>query len=107
MKCLRPHLLAKGQLYPTDRQYLKTRFYVSRKMKAWLRGQGYLASRTKFLRLVRMLAWRVGCRTPVEVYQQGYLQNRGLTVKKQGIPLGMVTPSPWAGDSLKLASLEP
>ena len=44
-----------------------------------------------------------GYRTPAEVYQQRNLQNRRLTVKKQGIPSGMVTPGPWAGDSLNLA----
>ena len=30
-----------------DRQYLKTPFYGSRKMKAWLLQQGYLVSRKR------------------------------------------------------------
>ncbi len=33
-----------------DRQYLKTPFYGSRKMKAWLLGEGYLVSRDKVRR---------------------------------------------------------
>ena len=45
----------------------------------------------------------LGYRTPAEVYQQGNLRDRRLTVKKQGIPSGMATPSPWAGESLNLA----
>jgi len=45
----------------------------------------------------------LGYRTPAAVYEHGNLQNRRLPVKKQGIPSGMVTPSPWAGDSLNLA----
>ena len=37
-----------------DRQYLKTPFYGSRKMKAWLLQQGYLVSRKRVRRLMRL-----------------------------------------------------
>ena len=33
-----------------DRQYLKTPFYGSRRMKAWLRGQGHPVGRKKIRR---------------------------------------------------------
>ena len=33
-----------------DRQYLKTPFYGSRRMKAWLLAEGYLVSRSKVRR---------------------------------------------------------
>ena len=38
-----------------DRQYLKTPFYGSRKMKAWLLGEGYLVSRKRVRRLMRLM----------------------------------------------------
>jgi len=38
-----------------DRQYLKTPFYGSRRMKAWLRWQGCLAGRKKVRRLMRLM----------------------------------------------------
>ena len=38
-----------------DRQYLKTPFYGSRKMKAWLLQQGYLVSRKRVRRLMRLM----------------------------------------------------
>ena len=38
-----------------DRQYLKTPFYGSRKMKAWLLQQGYLVSRKRVRRLMRLI----------------------------------------------------
>ena len=37
-----------------DRQYLKSPFYGSRKMKAWLRGLGYLVNRKKVLHKIRL-----------------------------------------------------
>ena len=39
-----------------DRQYLKTPFYGSRKMKAWLLGEGYLVSRKRVRRLMHDLS---------------------------------------------------
>ena len=42
-----------------DRQYLKTPFYGSRKMKAWLLQQGYLVSRKRVRRLMRLMVSRV------------------------------------------------
>ncbi len=39
-----------------DRQYLKTPFYGSRRMKAWLLREGYLVSRKR----VRRLMWLMG-----------------------------------------------
>ena len=39
-----------------DRQYLKTPFYGSRKMKAWLLQQGYLVSRKRVRRLMRLMS---------------------------------------------------
>ena len=38
-----------------DEQYLKTPFYGSRKMTAWLRGQGYVVGRDRVRRLMRLL----------------------------------------------------
>ncbi len=38
-----------------DRQYLKTPFYGSRRMKAWMLGEGYLVSRSKVRRLMRLM----------------------------------------------------
>ena len=42
-----------------DRQYLKTPFYGSRKMKAWLLQQGYLVSRKRVRRLMRLMGLEV------------------------------------------------
>ena len=38
-----------------DRQYLKTPFYGSRKMQAWLQGLGHPAGRNKVRRLMRLM----------------------------------------------------
>ena len=38
-----------------DRQYLKTPFYGSRKMRVWLQGQGYQVNRKKVRRLMRLM----------------------------------------------------
>ncbi len=46
-----------------DRQYLKTPFYGSRKMKAWLRGQGYSVNRKRVRRL------SIGVPTPAGRHQ--------------------------------------
>ena len=47
-----------------DRQYLKTPFYGSRKMKAWLLQQGYLVSRKRVRRLMRLMGLEAICRRP-------------------------------------------
>jgi len=47
-----------------DRQYLKTPFYGSRKLKAWLQGQGYLVSRKKVRRLMRLMSLEAIYRRP-------------------------------------------
>ena len=47
-----------------DRQYLKTPFYGSRKMKAWLRGQGYLVNRKRIRRLMRLMGLEAIYRRP-------------------------------------------
>jgi putative transposase len=47
-----------------DRQYLKTPFYGSRKMKAWLLGEGYLVSRNKVRRLMRLMGLEAIYRRP-------------------------------------------
>ena len=47
-----------------DRQYLKTPFYGSRRMKAWLRGQGCLAGRKKVRRLMRLMGLEAIYRRP-------------------------------------------
>ena len=47
-----------------DRQYLKTPFYGSRKMKAWLLGEGYLVSRDKVRRLMRLMGLEAIYRRP-------------------------------------------
>jgi putative transposase len=38
-----------------DRQYLKTPFYGSRRMRVWLRGQGHLINRKRVRRLMRVM----------------------------------------------------
>ena len=47
-----------------DRQYLKTPFYGSRRMKAWLLGEGYLVSRSKVRRLMRLMGLEAIYRRP-------------------------------------------
>ncbi len=47
-----------------DRQYLKTPFYGSRRMKAWLLGEGYLVSRSKIRRLMRLMGLEAIYRRP-------------------------------------------
>ena len=47
-----------------DRQYLKTPFYGSRKMKAWLLGEGYLVSRKRVRRLMRLMGLEAIYRVP-------------------------------------------
>ncbi len=47
-----------------DRQYLKTPFYGSRKMKAWLRWQGYLVNRKKVRHLMRLMGLEAIYRRP-------------------------------------------
>ena len=47
-----------------DRQYLKTPFYGSRRMKAWLRQQGHLVSRNRVRRLMRLMGLEAIYRRP-------------------------------------------
>ena len=47
-----------------DRQHLKTPFYGSRKMKAWLLQQGYLVSRKRVRRLMRLMGLEAIYRRP-------------------------------------------
>jgi len=47
-----------------DRQYLKTPFYGSRKMQAWLQGLGHPAGRNKVRRLVRLMGLEAIYRRP-------------------------------------------
>ena len=47
-----------------DRQYLKTPFYGSRRMKAWLLAEGYLVSRSKVRRLMRLMGLEAIYRRP-------------------------------------------
>ena len=47
-----------------DRQYLKTPFYGSRKMKAWLLQQGYPVSRKRVRRLMRLMGLEAIYRRP-------------------------------------------
>ena len=46
-----------------DRQYLKTPFY-GRRMKAWLLAEGYLVSRSKVRRLMRLMGLEAIYRRP-------------------------------------------
>ena len=47
-----------------DRQYLKTPFYGSRRIKAWLLAEGYLVSRSKVRRLMRLMGLEAIYRRP-------------------------------------------
>jgi putative transposase len=51
-----------------DQQYLKTPFYGSRKMAAWLREQSYAVGRDRVRRLMRLLGLEV-------IYQLDFGQN--------------------------------
>ncbi len=47
-----------------DRQYLKTPFYGSRRIKAWLEGQGHPVGRNKVRRLMRLIGLEAIYRRP-------------------------------------------
>ncbi len=47
-----------------DRQYLKTPFYGSRRMKAWLRGQGHQVNRKRVRRLMQVMGLEAIYRRP-------------------------------------------
>jgi len=47
-----------------DRQYLKTPFYGSRKMRVWLQGQSYLVNRKRVRRLMRLMGLEAIYRRP-------------------------------------------
>ena len=47
-----------------DRQYLKTPFYGSRKMTAWLRAQGYQVNRKRVRRLMQVMGLQAIYRRP-------------------------------------------
>ena len=47
-----------------DRQHLKTPFYGSRRMKAWLLAEGYLVSRKRVRRLMRLMGLEAIYRRP-------------------------------------------
>jgi putative transposase len=47
-----------------DRQYLKTPFYGSRKMRVWLRGQGHQVNRKRVRRLMRLMGLEAIYRRP-------------------------------------------
>jgi len=47
-----------------DRQYLKTPFYGSRRMKVWLRGQGHQVNRKRVRRLMRLMGLEAIYRHP-------------------------------------------
>ena len=47
-----------------DRQYLKTPFYGSRRMRAWLRTQGYEVNRKRVRRLMRLMGLEAIYRRP-------------------------------------------
>ena len=47
-----------------DRQYLKTPFYGSRRMKAWLRGEGHPVGRKKIRRMMRLMGLEAIYRRP-------------------------------------------
>ena len=47
-----------------DRQYLKTPYYGSRRMRVWLRTQGYLTNRKRVGRLMRVMGLEANYRKP-------------------------------------------
>ena len=47
-----------------DRQYLKTPFYGSRRMKVWLQAQGHPVGRNKIRRLMRLMGLETIYRRP-------------------------------------------
>ena len=66
-----------------DRQYLKTPFYGSRKMKAWLLQQGYLVSRKRVRRLMRLMG--LG-HLPASQHQQTSAGTPDLSLSASGRP---------------------
>ena len=65
-----------------DRQYLKTPFYGSRKMKAWLLQQGYLVSRKRVRRLMRLMG--LGSHLPASQHQQTSAGTPDLSLSAEG-----------------------
>ena len=47
-----------------DRQYLKTPFYGSRRMRVWLRSQGHYVNRKRVRRLMRLIGLETVYRRP-------------------------------------------
>ena len=75
-----------------DRQYLKTPFYGSRKMKAWLLGEGYLVSRKRVRRLMRLKKPSI-----VVPNQQTSARNRIYPYLLKGVEVNRVD-QVWAAD---------
>ena len=52
-----------------DQQYLKTPFYGSRRMTAWLRNHGHQVNRKRVRRLMQLIAWRPSTGVPTPASQ--------------------------------------
>ena len=65
-----------------DRQYLKTPFYGSRKMQAWLQGLGHPAGRNRVRRLMRLMGLEAIYRRPQ--HQQARARAPDLPLLAQG-----------------------
>ena len=59
-----PSLKDLGLIAMMDRQYLKTPFYGSRRMRVWLRGQGHNINRKRVRRLMRLMGLETVYRRP-------------------------------------------
>lgn len=47
-----------------DEQYYKTPFFGERKLKIWLRGQGYFVNRKRLRRLMKLMGWETLYKRP-------------------------------------------
>ena len=89
-----------------DRQYLKTPFYGSRRMKAWLLQQSHPVSRNRVRRLMRLMGLEAIYRRPNTSKADPWAQSLPLPAEgdggqsgQPGLGHGTSPTSPWLGGS--------
>ena len=80
-----------------DRQYLRTPFYGSRRMAAWLQTQGYMVNRKRVQRLMRLMGLetiyqRPHTSRPAPEHRYPYLL-RGLAIESVQSVLAAASPT--------------
>ena len=66
-----------------DQQYLKTPFYGSRRMTAWLRNHGHQVNRKRVRRLIRGRLSRTGLRRPAGSFSAAMVRVRSTAVGQE------------------------